>query len=83
MAAKSNNETVEFAFNKRNYILMGIGILLLIIGFILLAGGGSTDPNVFNPEIFNAQRLVVAPLFMLAGFILEIYAIMYRKKVSE
>ena len=58
----------------------GIGILMLIIGFALLAGGGSTDPNYFSPEIFNAQRLIVAPLFMLGGFVVEIYAIMYRKK---
>lgn len=83
MAVTSNNDNVEFAFGKRNYILMGIGILLLVIGFILLAGGGSNDPNVFNPEIFNTQRLVVSPLFMLAGFILEIYAIMYRKKTED
>lgn len=83
MATTSNNDHVEFAFSKRNYILMGIGILLLVIGFILLAGGGSNDPNVFNPEIFNTQRLVISPLFMLSGFILEIYAIMYRKKTEE
>jgi len=80
MAVSNSNEEVQFAFNKKNYMLMGIGILLLIIGFALLAGGGSTDPNVFNPEIFNSQRLIVAPLFMLSGFVLEIYAIMYRKK---
>jgi membrane-bound ClpP family serine protease len=83
MSTVSNNDKLEFAFNKKNYILMGIGILLLIIGFALLAGGGSTDPNYFSPDIFNTQRLVIAPLFMLAGFILEIYAIMYRKKDSE
>ncbi|RUA24474.1 MAG: DUF3098 domain-containing protein [Bacteroidetes bacterium] len=80
MAVSNTNEEVQFAFNKKNYMLMGIGILLLLIGFFLLAGGGSDDPNVFNPEIFNSQRLIVAPLFMLAGFFLEIYAIMYRKK---
>ena len=83
MAVSNTNENTEFAFCKKNYIFMGIGILLLIIGFALLAGGGSTDPNVFNPEIFNAQRLIIAPLFMLAGFIVEIYAIMYRKKSND
>jgi len=80
MAVSNTEETTGFAFSKKNYIYMGIGILLLIIGFALLAGGGSTDPNVFNPEIFNTQRLVVAPLFMLSGFLFEIYAIMYRSK---
>ena len=83
MSTTSKHEHVEFAFVKRNYILMGIGILLLVIGFALLAGGGSTDPNYFSPDIFDAQRLIVAPLFMLSGFILEIYAIMYRKKNQE
>ena len=80
MAVSNSNKEVQFAFNKKNYMLMGIGVLLLFIGFALLAGGGSDDPNVFNPDIFDAQRLIVAPLFMLAGFFLEIYAIMYRKK---
>jgi len=80
MAVSNSNEEVQFAFSKKNYMFMGIGVLLLFIGFALLAGGGSDDPNVFNPEIFNSQRLVVAPLFMLSGFVLEIYAIMYRKK---
>jgi len=80
MAVSNSNEEVQFAFSKKNYMLMGIGVLLLFIGFALLAGGGSDDPKVFNPEIFNSQRLIVAPLFMLSGFVLEIYAIMYRKK---
>jgi len=80
MALINQDDQATFAFAKKNYLFMGIGILLLIIGFALLAGGGSTDPEVFNYDIFNAQRLIIAPLFMLAGFVLEIYAIMYRKK---
>jgi len=77
------DDQATFAFAKKNYLLMGIGILLLIIGFSLLAGGGSSDPNVFSEAIFDTQRLVVAPLFMLAGFVVEIYAIMYRKKNND
>lgn len=80
MSNTENNEVVEFAFGKKNYIFMGVGILLLILGFALLSGGGSEDPAVFNPEIFNFQRIKLAPLVMLSGFILEIYAIMYRPK---
>jgi len=80
MAIINQDQQKTFAFTKKNYLFMGIGILLLIIGFALLAGGGSTNPEVFNYDIFNTQRLVIAPLFMLAGFVLEIYAIMYRKK---
>lgn len=67
-------------FRKANYILMAAGIIILVIGYIMLAGGGSEDPNEFNPEIFNTQRLVVAPIVMLVGLIVEIVAIMYRPK---
>lgn len=52
------------------------GIALIIIGYILMAGGGSADPEVFNPEIFSARRIIVAPIIILAGLLIEIYAIM-------
>jgi len=67
-------------FRKINYILIGVGVLFLVLGYILLAGGGSDDPEVFNPAIFNARRLVVAPILMLIGLIVEVVAIMYRTK---
>ena len=67
-------------FRKVNYILIGAGVIFLALGFILLAGGGSDDPEIFSPEIFNKQRLVVAPTLMLIGLIVEIVAIMYRSK---
>ena len=67
-------------FRKANYILIGVGIVFLVLGYILLSGGGSDDPEVFNPEIFNTRRLVVAPILMLTGLIIEIVAIMYRTK---
>ncbi|MBD5389708.1 MAG: DUF3098 domain-containing protein [Bacteroidales bacterium] len=70
----------DFAFRKENYILMGVGVLLLILGYVLLSGGGSDDPNVFSEALFNTRRLVVAPLVILAGFIVEIWAIMKRPK---
>ncbi|MDE6111985.1 MAG: DUF3098 domain-containing protein, partial [Bacteroidales bacterium] len=63
-----------------NYILMGVGVLLLILGYVLLSGGGSDAPNVFSEALFNTRRLVVAPLVILAGFIVEIWAIMKRPK---
>jgi hypothetical protein len=69
-------------FRKFNYILMIIGIVLLAIGYILLAGGGSEDPNVFNPEIFSTRRIVVAPIIMLVGLVTGIFAIMYHPKTK-
>lgn len=57
---------------------MIIGLVLIAIGYILMAGGGSDDPNVFNDAIFNTRRLVFAPIMVLAGFIVELYAIMTR-----
>jgi len=67
-------------FRKINYILIATGVVFLALGFILLVGGGSDDPEVFKDDIFNKQRLVVAPVLMLIGLIVEIVAIMYRPK---
>jgi hypothetical protein len=53
---------------------------LLVLGNILLSGGGSDDPEVFNPEIFNNQRLVIAPLTLMAGFVTIGFSIMWRFK---
>lgn len=79
MAKKEiNTKENGFALGKENYRLMVIGFVIIIIGFILLAGGGSDDPNVFNPDIFNFRRLTLAPLLLLFGFVFEIYAIMKK-----
>ena len=77
---KEQKEGFELAFGLLNYILMGVGIVLLALGYLLLAGGGSDDPNVFNPAMFDTRRLVVAPLLIVVGFVVEIVAIMYKKK---
>ncbi len=74
------NNNIQLPFGKINYILMGVGIIILALGYILLAGGGSDDPNVFNPAMFDAQRLVWAPILIVLGFVVEIVAIMYKKK---
>ncbi len=83
MSKIENTKAIEFAFNKKNYIFMGLGVILIILGLVLLAGGGSEDPAIFSEEIFNFRRMNIAPVIMLAGFVLEIYAIMYRPKVTE
>jgi hypothetical protein len=73
-------EQKSYYFSKKNYIIMGIGIALIALGFILMSGGGSDDPNVFNEDIFNAQRLVWAPIIVLAGFVVQVFAIMHTDK---
>ena len=70
----------ELVFGTVNYILMGVGIVLLALGYILLSGGGSDDPNVFNPAMFDARRLVWTPILIVLGFVVEIVAILYKKK---
>lgn len=78
--AQDGNTEREFAFGKENYIIIAVGFLCIVTGFILMAGGGSEDPNVFSEEIFSTRRITVAPLVVLLGFALEIIGIMYRSK---
>ena len=66
----------EFLFSKRNYRFLLLSMVLIAFGFILMAGGGSEDPNFFNPEIFNFRRIRLAPTIVLMGFGLAIYAIL-------
>ncbi len=69
----------EFLFSKRNYIIMAIGIAFIALGFILMAGGGSDDPNIFNEEIYNFRRIRLAPTLVLIGFAIEVFAILYKE----
>jgi hypothetical protein len=73
-----NNEDKGFALGKKNLRLLFIGFLIIIVGFVLMIGGNSTDPNVFNKEIFNFQRITLAPIVVMTGFIFEIFAIMKK-----
>ena len=72
----------NFALEKKNYLLLAAGMLIVILGFILMSGPGSTEEQ-FNPEIFSATRIRVTPLVSLAGFVLKMVAIMYRSKGSR
>ncbi len=80
MAKKETKESTGFALGKENYKLMAIGFAIIVIGFILMAGGGSDDPNVFNHDIFSFRRITLAPIILLFGFAFEIYAIMKKPK---
>jgi|TARA_B100000780_G_scaffold75280_1_gene50657 hypothetical protein len=71
---------MNFVFKQKNYILLITGIILIASGLILMIGGGSEDPNKFSYEIFNFRRLTLAPILIVLGFIIEIFAIMYVSK---
>lgn len=66
----------EFVFKKKNYLWMVIGLVVIATGFALMAGGGSEDPAVFNEAIFSWRRIRLAPMMVLAGFGIEMYAIL-------
>ena len=68
---------------SKNVLLIGIGLLVMVLGFILMLGGGSSDPNVFNPAMFNARRLVVAPIVICAGIGVIIWGIMRKPRGEE
>jgi hypothetical protein len=68
----------DFAFGRINYILMLAGLGVILLGFILMSGGGSEDPAVFNEDIFSFRRITLAPLLVLAGFVIEIFAIVKK-----
>ena len=71
---------MDFAFSKKNYILLFVGLAFMASGLILMVGGGSEDPTQFSDEIFNSTRLTIAPILIAAGFIIEIFAVMYKEK---
>ncbi len=80
---KTDSESPDFPLQKENYILLIIGFAIIIIGFLLMMGGKSDDPNVFNPDIFNFRRITLAPIIVLFGFVFEIWAIMKKPKEEK
>lgn len=82
MKDKKNKEESKqtFLFGKKNYIIMGIGLAVIALGFILMSGGGSDDPNVFNEEIYNFRRIRLAPTLVIIGLGIQIYAIFVKPK---
>ncbi len=81
MAAKNDNkEKMNFALGRENYILLAIGFAIIVTGFLLMLGGRTNDPNVFDEKIFSFRRITLAPIVVLAGFAFEIWAIMKKPK---
>ena len=77
---KQQVEEGKFAIGRKNYKLLLIGFGIIVLGFLLMIGGGSNDPNVFNKDIFSFRRITLAPLIVLFGFAFEIYAIMKKPR---
>ena len=78
--AKENSNQPQFIFGKKNYQIMLIGLVCIAVGFILMAGGGSDNPEVFNEEIYSWRRIRFAPTLVIIGFAIEIYAILVNPK---
>jgi len=76
--AQKGNQT--FVFERMNYILMLVGLGIIGLGYVLMIGGGSDDPNVFSDALFSFRRITLSPILILLGFVVEIFAIMYRPK---
>ena len=72
-------EKSNFAFGRMNFILLAVGMIVVIIGFILMSGGSSTE-KAYNPDIFSTRRIVVAPVVCLLGFVSMIYAVVHKSK---
>ena len=74
------DEQNVMSFGKQNYIIVLIGIALLVLGFILMLGGGSNDPDVFNEKMFDFRHITLSTILILAGFVVEIVAIFWKGK---
>tara|TARA_B100000989_G_scaffold51267_1_gene34083 strand:+ start:720 stop:947 length:228 start_codon:yes stop_codon:yes gene_type:complete len=74
------NKKNKLLFGKRNYKYMIIGLFFIAIGFILMSGGGSEDPNIFNEEIYSFRRIRLAPILVVTGFVIEVYAILTKSE---
>jgi len=74
------DDSKMFVFGKRSYKFLLIGLGFILAGFLLMMGGGTDSPDEFNEAMFGFQRLTLAPILILAGFAIEIYAIMSKPK---
>ena len=73
-------EKRSFVFGKENFIILGISFLLILIGFLLMSGGKTTEETGFDPTIFSTRRIVIAPIVTMMGFVLVIFAILKKPK---
>ncbi len=78
MSKKENEKRFEMALEKENYKLLAIAFAIVVLGFLLMMGGRSDDPNVFNEAVYSFRRITLAPMVVLFGFLFGIYAIMKK-----
>lgn len=83
VSLKDYQKTAPFSFNKSNYKLLLIGLVINVMGYILMIGGANEDPNVFDGEMFSTMRITIAPMFIVAGFGIIIYSIMKKPKTTK
>ena len=81
MSVENKKNNVGFPLGKQNFILLAIGFGIIVLGFILMAGGKSDNPAEFNEAVFSFRRIILAPFVVVVGFVFEIYAIM--KKTTD
>lgn len=77
--AKGGADTRGFAFDRVNFILMAVSFVIVLVGFVLMSGAGSTE-ETFNPDIFSARRIKVAPIVCFVGFVSMIYAVLRKPR---
>jgi uncharacterized membrane protein YhaH (DUF805 family) len=81
MSISKKPVTTKGLFGRENYLMMLAGLVILAIGFFLMGGGKSTDPKVFNDDdVYSTTRITIAPLLIIAGFVIEVFAIMRKPK---
>ncbi len=83
LSEKLKQKDENFALGKDNYFFLAIGFVIIVIGFLLMIGGKSDDPNEFSEAIFSFRRITLAPIIVLFGFGFEIWAIMRRPKAKN
>lgn len=77
---KQKKPETDFLFDRSKYTLLIAGLVVTALGFILMIGGGSKDPNEFSYDLFNFRRLTLAPFLVLLGYAIQIYSILKKKK---
>jgi hypothetical protein len=77
------SDVAPMLFSRQNYFLMIVGIAFIVLGFVLMSGGGASDNTSFSEDIFSTRRLVVAPVMVVTGFVIEVFAILWKDKANH